>query len=172
MTKVHGRWARENNQVSLLTPSDARLRKHADYQRVYQQSRKHFSSSMTYFFADRVALLAQPVRLGPRVGLTAGRVLGKAVDRNRIKRRMREAVRLNLSALTRDVDVVLHPRRTVMTAEFSGLQKEVSKIFAVIQKTESQKTAIQKTATQKTVIDKAAENPAVKPESPGDGQNG
>jgi ribonuclease P protein component len=68
------------------------------------------------------------------VGLTAGRVLGKAVERNRIKRRMREAVRLNLALLTRDVDVVLHPRRAVLTADFSTLQGEVSRIFAVIEK--------------------------------------
>jgi ribonuclease P protein component len=111
-----------------LTPGDARLRKHADYQRVYQRSRKHFSPSMTYFFAQRVS------GMGPRVGLTAGRVLGKAVERNRIKRRVREAVRLNLALLTRDVDVVLHPRRTVLTADFSTLQGEVSRIFAVIEK--------------------------------------
>jgi ribonuclease P protein component len=111
-----------------LTPGDARLRKHADYQRVYQRSRKHFSPSMTYFFAQRVS------GMGPRVGLTAGRVLGKAVERNRIKRRMREAVRLNLALLTRDVDVVLHPRRAVLTADFSTLQGEVSRIFAVIEK--------------------------------------
>ena len=116
--------------MRLLTQSDARLRKHADYQRVYQRSRKHFSSSMTYFYAERGP---GPI-FGPRVGLTAGRVLGKAVERNRIKRRMREAVRLSLALLTRDVDVVLHPRRTVLTAEFAGLQEEVSKIFATVQK--------------------------------------
>jgi ribonuclease P protein component len=118
--------------AGFLTPGDARLRKHADYQRVYQRSRKHFSSSMTYFFAKRLSG-PSPV-LGPRVGLTAGRVLGKAVERNRIKRRMREAVRRNLGLLTRDVDVVLHPRRTVLTADFTTLQGEVSRIFAVIEK--------------------------------------
>jgi ribonuclease P protein component len=116
--------------VSLLTQKDARLRKHADYQRVYQRSRKHFSPSMTYFFAERTS--TPPA--GPRVGLTAGRVLGKAVERNRIKRRMREAVRLNLALLTRDIDVVLHPRRAVLTTEFAGLLTEVSKIFAVVEK--------------------------------------
>ncbi len=85
---------------------------------------------MTYFYAERGP---GPI-FGPRVGLTAGRVLGKAVERNRIKRRMREAVRLSLALLTRDVDVVLHPRRTVLTAEFTGLQEEVSRIFATVQK--------------------------------------
>jgi len=42
-----------NSLLRLLTQCDARLRKHADYQRVYQRSRKHFSSSMTYFYAER-----------------------------------------------------------------------------------------------------------------------
>jgi ribonuclease P protein component len=94
---------------------------------------------MTYFFAERTSNPdsqsgLQQV-LGPRVGLTAGRVLGKAVERNRIKRRMREAVRLSLELLTRDVDVVLHPRRSVLTAEFARLQEEVAKVFIVIEKT-------------------------------------
>jgi ribonuclease P protein component len=116
--------------MSLVTTSDGRLRKHADYQRVYQQSRKHFSPSMTYFFAERPA----GPTVGPRVGLTAGRVLGKAVERNRIKRRMRAAVRANLPLLTRNVDVILHPRRSVLTAEFSGLAREVSRIFTQVEK--------------------------------------
>jgi ribonuclease P protein component len=116
--------------LQLLAPNDFRLRKHADYQNVYQQSRKHFSPSMTYFFADRPAGL----RSGPRVGLTAGRVLGKAVERNRIKRRMREAVRLHVAGLTRNVDVILHPKRLVLTAEFTRLENEVSHIFRVIEK--------------------------------------
>jgi ribonuclease P protein component len=85
---------------------------------------------MTYFFAER----ASGLWAGPRVGLTAGRVLGKAVERNRIKRRMREVVRMQLPVLTRDVDLVLHPRRTVLTAPFAGLQSEVSRIFALVEK--------------------------------------
>jgi ribonuclease P protein component len=113
-----------------LPASLARLRKHADYQRVYRDSRKHFSASMTYFFAGRDSL----PEWGPRVGLTAGRVLGKAVERNRIKRRMREAVRLNLGALTRDVDVVFHPKRSVLTMASSNLRGEVLKVFTSIEK--------------------------------------
>ena len=96
---------------------------------------------MTYFFAERIAGPPLAPAFGPRVGLTAGRVLGKAVERNRIKRRMREAVRMNLALLTRDVDVILHPRKTVLTAEFDRLLGEVSKIFSVIEKNEKKSDA-------------------------------
>jgi ribonuclease P protein component len=108
----------------------ARLSKHADYQRVYQESRKFFSASMTYFFSLRNGNLPA---CGPRVGLTAGRVLGKAVERNRIKRRMREAVRRNLNSLNSDVDVVLHPRKSVLELDFSRLEGEIGRVFASVE---------------------------------------
>jgi len=120
----------ENMSEASTDLRSARLRKHADYQRVYRESRKHFSPSMSYFFRVRSAADVAPP--GPRVGLTAGRVLGKAIERNRIKRRMREAVRLNLSALPRTVDVVLHPRKSVIDMEFAKLQSEVARIFSTV----------------------------------------
>lgn len=110
----------------------ARLRKHADYQRVYQAGRKQFSPSMTYFFRIRGEDELTPPYCGPRVGLTAGRVLGKAVQRNRIKRRMREAARMNLGLLPRFADVVLHPRKLVLEIEFAKLEREVAKVFSAI----------------------------------------
>jgi ribonuclease P protein component len=126
-------------QGAALAAPDWRLRRHADYQRVYQASRKHFSPSMSYFYALRtspeaVGGMKQPVLPhGPRVGLTAGKVLGKAVDRNRIKRRMRAVVRRNIHKLTADVDVVLHPRKFVITLEYAKLESEVGQIFAKVQ---------------------------------------
>lgn len=110
----------------------ARLRRHADYQRVYRASRKRFSPSMSYFFRVRAEDELMPPYAGPRVGLTAGRVLGQAVERNRIKRRMREAARAHLDLLPANADVVLHPRKLVLEMEFAKLEREVAKIFSAV----------------------------------------
>ena len=101
-----------------------RLRKHADYQTTYAAARKRQSASMSWFLAPQ----AQPARQ-PRVGLTSGKVLGKAHERNRIKRRMREVLRRHVELLPTGFDLILHPRRSVMTLEFTKLDAEVVRIL-------------------------------------------
>jgi ribonuclease P protein component len=111
-----------------------RLRKHADYQRVYKAGRKQFGRQMAYFFTLRDAAAAERSETeGPRIGLTVPKALGKAVTRNRIKRRMREAVRAALPLLSAPVDVVLHPKRSVLEAEFAVIEREVETIFRSIE---------------------------------------
>jgi ribonuclease P protein component len=115
------------------TPSTAhRLRKHADYQLVYKRGKKQFAKNIAYFHAVRPDDRRSDTA-GARVGLTVPKALGKAVDRNRIKRRMREAVRRNLGLLSAPLDVVLHPRRVVIEMEFAALEREVSVIFRAVQ---------------------------------------
>src|ERR1700743_684997 len=104
-------------------PKSRRLLKHADFQRVYQNGRRQFTGNMTVFFLRRDA--QQPA--GPRVGFTVGKVLGGAVDRNRIKRRMREAVRLSPATCEGPVDIVFNPRKSVLTVPFAELTSEVTR---------------------------------------------
>jgi ribonuclease P protein component len=126
-----------------------RLRKHADYQSVYKASRKQFGKQMSYFFLVRRPLSpvsgsvrdVTPDSSAPRVGLTVPKAIGKAVDRNRIKRRMREAVRRQLVLLQMPVDVVLHPRRSVIDLDFEALEREVAVVFRAIQKASEQQPA-------------------------------
>jgi len=67
-----------------------------------------------------------------RTGFTVGRILGGAVQRNRIKRRMRDAVRQRRSILPGAVHVVINPKKSVLKVEFPILLEEVSRAFEVI----------------------------------------
>lgn len=107
-------------------PKAKRLLRHADFQQVYQQGRRQFTGNMTVFFLRRSA----DHRLGAdsvRVGFTVGKVLGPSVERNRIKRRMREAVRLSWPAEGAPVDIVFNPRRSVLQVPFAQLMAEVER---------------------------------------------
>ncbi|HEX9112038.1 MAG TPA: ribonuclease P protein component [Terriglobales bacterium] len=108
-------------------PRAARLLKHSDFERVYKVGRRHFSSHMTVFYQRQA-------EGGARVGFTVGRVLGGAVQRNRIKRRLREAVRLRRALLKGPVDVVINPKKSVLTVAFPVVVEEVSRAFDVIAK--------------------------------------
>jgi ribonuclease P protein component len=109
-----------------------RLRKHADYQRAYTAAgRKRQSASMSWFMAPQPpsgSCGGSPDGQA-RVGITAGKVLGKAHERNRIKRRMRDALRRHADLLPPDVDLIFHPRRTVLTMDFTKLEAEVVRIL-------------------------------------------
>ena len=109
-----------------------RLRKHADYGRVYNATKKQHARQMSFFFSVRPPERRSETP-GPRIGLTVGKVLGKAVDRNRIKRRLRECVRHHAKTLTFPVDVILHPRRSVLELDHKTLDGEVAQIFRTIQ---------------------------------------
>jgi ribonuclease P protein component len=144
-------------------PKSARLLKHASFQHVYENGRKHFSTTMIFFFVlkpvagsaqrdsvahsspDRAPSLSPSFgdRVGTasvvQVGITVGRALGGAVDRNRIKRRMRDIVRHNLGTLREmlvargvSAEVVINPKKAALTADIATLRAEVERGFGVI----------------------------------------
>ena len=136
--------------------SGLRLHKHADYQRAYAGSRKRQSASMSWFLAPQPPVAASQAmsQSGPRVGLTAGKVLGKAHERNRIKRRIREALRRHRDALPQGYDLIFHPRRILLTIEFAKLEGEIVRILHQA-KTEAAKMATSQApspATQVTLV--------------------
>jgi ribonuclease P protein component len=132
---------RPDSVLSMNTPSKpaqcqtlagVRLRKHSDFQRAYAAARKRQSASMSWFLASQTPVEGCGPAAGggtPRVGLTVGKVLGKAHERNRIKRRMREALRRHVDLLPQGCDLIFHPRRVVLTLEFTKLEAEIVRIL-------------------------------------------
>ena len=106
-------------------PRSARILKHADFERVYEQGQRHFARHFTAFFLPAAGS-------GARFGFTVGRVLGGAVERNRIKRRLREAVRQQRRRVRAGVYVVINPKKSVMQAEFSELTQEMGRALEII----------------------------------------
>ena len=127
-----------------IFPKSAHLLKHADFRRVYEHGKRHFSGNLTVFYLHRASLAPDNTGSaraksplaevkGARIGFTVPRALGNAVKRNRIRRRTREAVRQHYSRLADEsVDVVINPRGSVLGADFTILLREVARAFAVI----------------------------------------
>lgn len=71
-----------------------------------------------------------------RLGLTVTKKVGNAVERNRIRRRLRAAARAVLpQAGQKGFDYVVVARRTALTAEFSDLTGGLEKTLKQVHKT-------------------------------------
>ena len=129
-------------------PKTAHLLRHADFQKVYQDGRRHFSGNMTVFYlrckaeaasesneAGGAKDLRAQVEGRVRIGFTVSKALGGSVERNRMRRRTREAVRNHLYMLKdmRDaLDVVINPKKSLLAAEFAQVSQEIERAFRVI----------------------------------------
>jgi ribonuclease P protein component len=98
-----------------------RLTRSEDFRAIYDQGRS---------LAGRFMVLW--VGKGPdtsmRMGVVASRVVGDAVRRNRAKRRLREAWRLNRHRWKANVDVVLVSRRAILTAVWEDVVADLLKL--------------------------------------------
>ena len=78
-----------------------RLKKQADFQRLFQKGKRAFSPSLTILYrpSDKMTM-----------GISIGKKHGKSVQRNRIKRLMREAFRLNQDKMKGTYSFILIPK--------------------------------------------------------------
>jgi ribonuclease P protein component len=94
-----------------------RLVRRAEYESVYRNGKRRSSPQFVIFF--------RPNEAGcNRFGISVKKALGGAVVRNRIRRRIREILRLHTSEISPAWDIVIHPRASVARKDFSQLATE------------------------------------------------
>ena len=115
--------------LSFDFPKEARLLKRAEFLRVYESGRRIEGRLMTVFILPNDRELH-------RAGITATKKgIGKAHDRNRAKRLLRESFRLSraeLDAIPVRFDWVLNARRGILRVKLDEPLAELRKIAAKI----------------------------------------
>ncbi|HTP43337.1 MAG TPA: ribonuclease P protein component [Candidatus Acidoferrum sp.] len=114
--------SRESDSPRQDFPRTARLVRRSEYDAVYREGRRRTSREFAVFL--RANGLDES-----RFGWSIKKALGSAVKRNRIRRRIREIIRLHRQEISPGWDIVIHPRTSVATAEFVGLTEELLKIL-------------------------------------------
>ena len=90
-----------------MPPKRGRLSRSAEFERVYRQGRSHGNRHLVLYTFPRGPQSGED---GPRLGLSVSRKVGGAVDRNRVKRLLREAFAEIRDRLPGDQDVVVVAR--------------------------------------------------------------
>jgi len=118
--------------LSFDFPKEARLAKRAEFLRVYEQGKRIEGRYMTVF-------LLPNDRAIQRVGITATKkAIGKAHDRNRAKRLLREAFRLSRAELIEvsiKYDWVLNARRSILKVKLEKPLAEFKEIVGRVGQT-------------------------------------
>jgi ribonuclease P protein component len=95
-----------------------RIRKRQDYLRIYQQGVRINSTHFTIITCRN----RTEVR---RLGMTVSKKAGNAVQRNRIKRLLREFFRLNKSRLPASQDIVIIAKRGILPLSYGNVCSEL-----------------------------------------------
>lgn len=105
-----------------MLPSAYRLKERSAFRRVYARGKS--------YVMDLVVVYVLPNKKEiTRVGFSVSKKLGKSVDRNRVKRLLREATRQFVPQIAMGYDVVIVARRKAAGAGYEKFLPAISRLF-------------------------------------------
>lgn len=159
----------------MLSP-ERRLRANRDFRRVYAQGRSYVTPMTVLYVAPQPAAADTIITgiagetSGPccRIGFVVSKKQGKAVVRNRIKRRLREAVRLQLPRLRAGAyDLVFVARGRLQTATWEEVRAVVAELLRRARLLQEQNAALDLALPERKRTLRAGD-PVIETDSPGD----
>ena len=105
-----------------MLPKSKRLRSNRDFRRVYAKGRSYVHPLLVLY------VLPNP-EVEHRFGFSVSKKLGGAVDRNRLKRRLREVCRARIEQIKPGFDFVVVARKQLAEAEFADIQTFADELF-------------------------------------------
>lgn len=106
-------------------PATYRLRSQRDFRSVYGRGRRASGDWLTV-----VVWLRRPGEIpAPRVGLSVSKEHGGAVRRNKLKRVLREAFRMERADMPSNIDVVLIPKKRADNMPLAAIRSELPKLI-------------------------------------------
>ncbi|MFC5469420.1 ribonuclease P protein component [Cohnella suwonensis] len=100
-----------------------RLRKREDFNKVYRFGKSFANSQFVVYWRKRSD------RANFRLGVSASSKLGNAVVRNRLRRMVKEIVRLNAPKLQDELDLVLIVRKPALSLPYKEMEGSVLHVF-------------------------------------------
>jgi len=90
------------------------------FRALYQRGKSYAAKTMAVY------VLKNQLKTQNRLGITVSSKLGKAVSRNRMRRRLKEAYRLNEHRVRPGYDIVLVARHGSASVPFSRLERDLT----------------------------------------------
>ena len=114
--------SRPSEPGALSFPREARLVRRGEFDAVYRAGKRRSNSHFTVFCrANNLP--------ASRFGFSIKKTLGGAVLRNRLRRRVREIIRLHRQELPAGWDIVIHPKSNVARGAFATLSTELLRLL-------------------------------------------
>ncbi|EHR32091.1 ribonuclease P protein component [Helcococcus kunzii] len=101
-----------------------RIKKNLEFKRLYERSKRFYNRDFKILVSDNIFDY-------PRFGFTLTRKFGKANKRNRVRRLLKEIIRLNIDKFENGKDYIISPKSHTIEYEYKDLENSLMHIINI-----------------------------------------
>lgn len=101
-----------------------RIKKNLEFKRLYERSKRFYNRDFKILVSDNIFDY-------PRFGFTLTRKFGKANKRNRVRRLLKEIIRLNIDKFENGKDYIISPKSHTTEYEYKDLENSLMHIINI-----------------------------------------